>query len=368
MIISFLILKGFQSTITEKVVSFGGDLQVTRQSLGQVYTENPITNQLDFVQNPEDYPQFSHVQQYAFKPGLLKSKAEVLGVMLKGVSTDYDSARFKANLLKGKFIPLSDTAATTHVVVSQTIADQLIVDIGDDVIMYFVQNPPKFRRLTVSGIYATGMEDFDERIIIGDLNMVRQLNGWADTLAGGIEVFVQDFKQLNTLQEQLYVDTDYKYFVDKVTDRNVQIFDWLSLLDKNVVIILTIILIIVSMNMISILLILIMERTPMIGSFMAMGATNRQIRRIFLSSGMRMVAKGMLFGNGIALTLAALQYYYKLIPLDRANYYMEYVPILWDWQIIIGLNILIFVIVLLVLLVPATIISRIQPIKAIKFD
>ena len=368
MIISFLILKGFQQTITDKVVSFGGHLQVSRNTLGQMYNENPISNQLDFVQNTQDYPQITHVQQYAFKPGLLKSKSEVLGVMLKGVGSDYDSLRFSSNMVAGKFLNLQDTNATMDIVVSQNIADQLIIEVGDDVLMYFVQNPPKYRRFTVKGIYATGMEDFDNRIIMGDLDMVRQLNNWADSLAGGLEIFVDNFDKLPEYQEELYQLTDYRYFVDMVTSRNVQIFDWLALLDRNVIIFFVIILVIASLNMTSILLILIMERTPMIGSLMAMGASNGQLRQIFMASGMNMVLKGMLIGNIIALGLAAIQYYFKVFPLDMQNYYMAYVPIYWDWTIIIGLNALVFVLVMLVLLLPATIISRIQPIKAIKFD
>ncbi|WP_224996531.1 FtsX-like permease family protein [Cesiribacter sp. SM1] len=368
MIVSFLILRGFQQTITDKVVSFGGHLQVTRYTFGNMYAENPISNNLDFYQNPQDYPYIEHVQQFAYKPGLLKTQDEVLGVLLKGVGKKFDRERFLPNMLEGTFPSMEDTAVSTEVVISQRIADQLRLEVGNDVIMYFVQNPPRFRRLQVAGIYATGMEDYDESLILGDIDLVRQLNNWNDTLAGGLEVYLRDFDDIDKAQELLYELTNYSYYVEKVTDRNIQIFEWLNLLNRNVVIFLALILFVACFNMVSILLILIMERTPMIGTLMAMGATHGQLRRIFITNGMQMVLKGILWGNIIALGFGFIQQQFKLIPLDKDNYYMDTVPILWDWPIIIGLNLLIFVLVMLILLIPSTIISRIQPIKAIKFD
>jgi lipoprotein-releasing system permease protein len=231
-----------------------------------------------------------------------------------------------------------------------------------------VQNPPRFRRLTIAGIYSTGMEDYDQSLILGDINLIRQLNNWSDTLAGGFEVFLKDFDTLDEAQEELFELTNYGYYVEKVTDRNIQIFEWLNLLNKNVIIFLGLILFVACFNMVSILLILIMERTPMIGTLMAMGATHGQLRRIFITNGMLLLLKGMLWGNIIALGFGLIQQQFKLIPLDKENYYMDTVPILWDWPIIIGLNLLIFVLVMLILLIPSAIISRIQPIKAIKFD
>ena len=368
MIVSFLILKGFQQTITDKVVSFGGHLQVTRYTFGNMYAENPISNKLDFFQNPEKYPYIDHVQQFAYKPGLLKTQDEVLGVLLKGVGKRFDRERFASNMLEGTFPSMEDTAVSTQVVISEKIADQLRLKVGEDVIMYFVQNPPRFRRLNVAGIYSTGMEDYDQALILGDIDLVRQLNNWSDTLTGGLEVYIKDFDKMTEAQEQLYELTNYSYYVDKVTDRNIQIFEWLNLLNRNVVIFLALILFVACFNMVSILLILIMERTPMIGTLMAMGATHGQLRRIFITNGMLLVLKGIMWGNIIALGFGFLQQQFKIIPLDQENYYMDTVPILWDWSIILGLNALIFALVMLILLIPATIISRIQPIKAIKFD
>lgn len=368
MLISFLILRGFQENIRNRVASFGGHLQVTRYTVGNVYGENPLPASQDFAQHPEEYDFIEHVQAVAYKPGLLKTTDEVQGVILKGIGPDFALRYFEDNMISGHVPAYTDTGASTQVVISQRIADKLRLSLNDEVIIYFVQNPPRFRRLQVEGIYATGMEDFDDALILGDINLIRQLNNWPDTLVGGFEVFVEDFGELEEAQEALYDATNYNFYVEKVTDRNVQIFEWLGLLDRNVVIFLTIILFVAFFNIISILLILIMERTPMIGTLLALGSSPGQLRNIFLYNGMQMVLKGMLWGNIIGLGLGAIQYYFRLIPLDKQNYYMDYVPIQWNWPLIILLNIILFIIGLLVMLIPTVIISRIQPIKAIKFS
>ncbi len=368
MLISFLILRGFQENIRNRVVSFGGHLQVTRYTASNLFGENPLSSGQAFALEQEEYPFIEHVQAFAYKPGLLKTEEEVQGVVIKGVGPDFREEYFIENMVEGEIPQYTDTAVSTEVVVSQKIADQLRLELGDEVLMYFVQNPPRFRPLQIKGIYSTGMEDFDASIILGDLNLIRQLNSWPDTLVGGYEVFVKDFDQLDAAQEALYEATDYNYFVEKITDKNIQIFEWLGLLDRNVVIFLTIILFVAFFNIISILLILIMERTSMIGTLMALGAQNSLLRRIFLYNGMLMVARGIMWGNIIGLGLAAIQYYFHLIPLDKQNYYMDYVPIQWNWSLIILLNVLVLILGLLMMLVPTMVISRIRPIKAIKFS
>ncbi len=368
MLVSFLILRGFQETIRERIVSFGGHLQLSRYTVGSRYGENPVPANLDFAQNPEEHDFIRHVQRFAYKPGLLKTEDEVQGIIMKGVGRDFSVENFRRNMVEGSFPEFTDTAASASVVISRRIADKLRLAVNDNVILYLVQNPPRFRRLRIEGIYSTGMEDFDESLILGDINLIRQLNNWSDTLVGGYEVFVKDFDALDEAQEQLYNATNYNYYIEKITDRNIQIFEWLGLLDRNVVIFLTIILFVAFFNIISILLILIMERTPMIGTLMALGATNSQLRRIFMYNGMQMVIKGMLWGNITGLGFGALQYYLELIPLDKENYYMDYVPIQWNWTLIALLNVVVFAISLLIMLIPTIVISRIQPIKAIKFD
>lgn len=368
MIISFLILGGFQETIMNKIFSFGGHLQVTKYTFGNGYGENPISVDLDIYQNPKDYDFIKHVQEFSYKPGLLKTEEEVFGVILKGIGKSFDTARFSNNIVKGQFISFDDSTYSTDVMLSQKIANVLKLDVGDEVIMYFIQNPPRFRKLNITGIYDTGLEDFDEKVIIGDIALIQRLNSWPDSLVGGVEIFVKDFDKIKQAEEKLVEITDFDLYVEKISDRYIQIFDWLSLLNKNVIIFLTLILFVACFNMISILLILIMERTQMIGILKAVGANDRQIQNIFMYNGIQMIVRGLIWGNFIGIGFGLLQDYFKIIPLDPENYYMSFVPIEWNWSIILGMNLLIFVMVSLVLIIPTMIISRINPIKAIHFD
>lgn len=368
MIVSVQILEGFEEEIRNKIISFGGHLQVTKFNLSQSYEEDPISRNNGLVNFYKNYDYIEHVQPYAHKAGLMKANEEVMGILLKGVSKDFDLTRFQQNMIDGSFITFNDTTDTKEIVISQEISKTLDLHTGSDAIVYFMQNPVRVRRLKVSGIYKTGMEDFDEKIIIGDLKMVQRINDWPDSLVGGFEVFIDDFHEIDRYQRDLYNLVSYDHYVEKITDKYLEIFDWLSLLNRNVVIFLTLILAVASFNMISILLILIMERTQMIGTLKALGAHNKQIRKIFVYNGMRLIIKGLLIGNFIGIGFGFIQDRFNVLGLDSETYYMEYVPIHWNWTIIILLNCLIFLIVSVVLMLPTMIISRISPIKSIRFD
>ena len=368
MILAFFILGGFQETIKNKIYNFKGHLEITKYTLSSSFDDQAINLNTDFYNHYEQYDYVEHVQEFAHKAALLKTKEEVQGVVFKGFGRTFDSTRFKQNLLEGRMFHFNDSTYSKEVIISKKIARTLRLNVDDNVLIYFVQNPPRFRRLNITGIYETGLEEFDQRLIIGDIGLVQRMNNWGDTLVGGYEVFIKDPKDLDKAEDQLFRVVDVDLYVDKVSDKYIQIFDWLGLLDQNVSIFLTLILVVAAINMISILLILIMERTYMIGVFMALGATSRLIRRIFLFNGMILIYKGLFWGNLIALTISYLQYEFKLIPLDPENYYMYYVPISWDFGKLITLNILTFAMISLALLVPTVIISRIKPIAAIRFD
>ncbi|MGF1639079.1 MAG: ABC transporter permease [Cyclobacteriaceae bacterium] len=368
MIISFQILGGFKEKIYNKMISFGGHLQVTKFSLSSSYEEDPISNETRLAYDYKQFGFIDHIQQFAHKAGLLKANDEVLGVLIKGVDKNYDFSRFKENMIEGQFIQHNDTAESREIIISKRIADKLELKLGDEPVMYFVQQPVRARRLTITGIYETGMEDFDDRLIIGDLRMVQRLNNWPDSLIGGFEVFIKNFDQIEEAHNQLYNIVDYDHFVEKISDKYAEIFDWLSLLPRNVFIFLTLTFFVACFNIISIMLILIMERTQMIGVLKAIGASNRVIRKVFRYNGMQLILKGLLIGNGIGIGFGALQHYFRIIKLDADNYYMDYVPIIWQWEIIVMLNIVTFSIVSLVLFIPTYIISRINPIKSIRFD
>lgn len=368
MIISFLILKGFQLKIQEKIISFGGHLQVTKFTLSQSYEEDPISKNLALFHDYSQYNYIDHIQEYANKAGLLKANEEVMGIVLKGVSNTFDLSKFEQNITDGEFPELNDESTSNETMISQNIADKLNLEVGDDALIYFIQNPPRVRKLKISGIYETGMEDFDEKIILGDIRLVQRINNWPDSLVGGFEIFLNDFDEADYYQSKLEDVVGYELYIEKISDKFAEIFDWLLLLNRNVVIFLSLTLFVACFNMVSILLILIMERTQMIGVFKALGAANKIIRKIFIYNGMQLILKGLLLGNFIGITFGVLQSKFHFLSLDPKNYYMEFVPISWNWGIIVLLNMLTFIMVSLVLTVPTMIISRISPIKSIRFD
>lgn len=369
MMISFLILDGFRKEVKDKIYSFSGHIQVTKYSLDNSMQEEPISTRNPLYQHPERFASVNHVQVFSHKAGLLKTEEEVLGAFVKGVGADFDSIRFKPNISRGQFIRFDSSGYSTDVLISQKIANTLLLDTGDNVRMYFIDPPNnRVRKLHVRGIYSTGIEEFDDQMIVGDIRLIQRLNNWPDTLVGGFEVFLTDSRQVAHTEEILQNELDYSLFVEKVSDKYVQIFEWLDLINNNVVVFLALILFVACFNIVSILLILIMERTQMIGILKALGARNGQIRRIFTYNGMLLIAKGMLIGNVIGIGFGLLQSHFKIIPLDPENYYMDFVPIQWDFLTIVLLNLLTFVIVGLVLGIPTIIILRIDPIKAIRFD
>ncbi len=368
MMLSFLILGGFVNKIEQKNFSFAGHLNVLKFSMGSYYEELPISLDRDFYTAYKKYDFIEHVQSISYKFGLLKTTEGVSGALLKGVGKDFDSLRFSENIINGSFITQNDSVYSKEILISQKMANSLHLKLGDEVVMYFIQKPPRPRKLLIKGIYNTGLEEFDEKIIIGDLALIQKLNKWKDTEVGAFEVYLNDFEKIDEAEQILLNDLDSDLNVEKITDRFVQIFDWLTLIKRQVLIFIGLILFIASFNMASILLILIMERTQMIGLLKALGSSDWQIRKLFIYNGVQIIIKGMLLGNLIGLGIAFLQYQFKIIPLDYENYFMHYVPIQWNWPVVIGVNLLTILIVSAVLVIPSFVISKIQPIKSIKFD
>jgi lipoprotein-releasing system permease protein len=292
----------------------------------------------------------------------------VEGVLMKGIGPDFDTLDFHNSIIKGRFIQFSDSGASNEILVSRKIADKLRLNVGERITMYFVQEPPRFRRFEIVGLYETFLENFDDKIIIGDIQTIRNLNGWSEDQVGGFEIFVHDNKNLDEMAEPIYNSLDFDLKLIKVTDKYIEIFDWLILLNNNVYIFLGLILFVAAFNMVSILFILIMERTQMIGILKALGSTNKQIRKIFVWNGVRIIGRGLLIGNSIAILFGLLQQKFNIVALDPASYYMTFVPISWTWPVFFILNAAVLLVTTLVLFIPSMLISNIQPIKAIRFD
>ncbi len=368
-VVSFLIMEGFQSTVKNRIYSFSANLLVTRLSLNNSMEEQPFDFNIDLYNHPEQFKMVRHVQEFSQKPGLIKADQDILGIVFKGVGRTFDQQTFHKNLKSGRFIHFADSGYSREVVISQVIADKINAKAGDEITVHFFQDPPRFRKLTITGVYETNLSEyFDSKVILGDLRLIQRLNDWPDSVAGGLEIYVNDLDNVEEVYQQIGDAMPFNLYVEKVSDKFVQVFQWLDLVSRQVKILLGIILIVVCMNMISVILILVMERTQMIGLLKAMGAQNRTIRSVFVYQGIHLITRGLFFGNLIGLGLCYLQDQFKFIKLNPHDYYMSYVPISWDWSIIIFLNVLVFAVVTVVLLLPTAIVSRISPIKAIRFD
>ncbi|WP_339698612.1 ABC transporter permease [uncultured Roseivirga sp.] len=369
MMIAFFVLGGFQENIKDKIFSFSGHIQIKKFSLNNSYEEEPIVIDAERMATLLEDPYVEHIQEYAHKPGLISKDGEVHGLIFKGVTSNFNKALFDKYMVEGEFISFNDSISTdSDVMISSKMAKNLGLKIGDKVINYFIMDPPKTRRVTVKGIYSTGLDTFDDQMMIGNINVIRSLNGWKSDEVGGYEVYLKNIDDIAAADDSIIGKLSVEHYTERVDDKFVQIFDWLNLLSKNVSIFIWLILLVASFNMVSVLFILIMERTQMIGTFKALGASNSLIRRIFSYNGFRLVLKGLLVGNAIAIGFAFLQDFFHIIPLDAANYYMEYVPIDWDWSVTIGLNLLTLILVSFVLIIPTAIIARIKPVTAIRFD
>lgn len=366
-IISYSILKGFQKDISEKLFSFGSHLTITKYDLNESYESTPINTYSDFYLKP-DFKLISHIQRFAYKAALFKTDEEVNGVLLKGVDNKLYATKFEQNLVKGRLPRYNDSTESKEIIISKTLSDKLKLDIDSSVLVYFIQNPPRYRKLKVCGIYETGLEELDNSYVICDLKMLQRINNWSDSLAGGFELYVNDFDQLDAAEKEVYDKMDYDLKISNIKDKFIHLFDWLHLLDNNVVIFSIIILFVASFNMVSTLFVLIMERTHMIGILKALGAENRLIQRIFVLRGLKLVMKGLLYGNLIGLFLCWIQFQFELIPLEPSHYYMNHVPIKWEWLSYLIVNLGIVGMLFAVLYIPAYIISTMRPVKAIKFD
>ena len=366
-IISYSILKGFQKDISEKLFSFGSHLTITKYDLNESYESSPINTYSDFYLKP-NFKNISHIQRFAYKAALFKTEDEVNGVLLKGVDKKFYATKFEQNLIKGRLPKYNDTSESKEIIISKTLSDKLKLDIDSNVLVYFIQNPPRYRKLKVRGIYETGLEELDNSYVICDLKMLQRINNWSDSLAGGFELHVNDFDKLEAAEQEVFDKMDFDLKISNIKDKFIHLFDWLHLLDNNVVIFSIIILFVASFNMVSTLFVLIMERTHMIGILKALGAENRLIQRIFVLRGLKLVVKGLLYGNIIGIFLCWVQFQFELIPLEPSHYYMNHVPIKWEWVSYLIVNLGIVGMLFAVLYIPAYIISTMRPVKAIKFD
>jgi lipoprotein-releasing system permease protein len=375
MILAVSILTGFKQQIRDKIVGFGSNIQILNFDSNLSLETIPISDTLSFVPEIKQIPGIKHIQVFATKAGIIKTGDAIQGVVLKGVGSDFDWKFFKSNIVKGSAFTVTDTGRTNEVIISKKISDMLRLKTGDSFAMYFVQDPPRSRKFTISGIYETSLEEFDKMYVFCDIGHIKRLNGWEDDQVSGFEIFIDDFDKLDEMTKAVrdvvgyrLVENEPRFRVKNIKDRYPQIFDWLNFQDMNVIIIITLMLLVAGFNMISGLLILILEKTNMIGIFKALGSENATIRKVFLYQAAYLITKGLFWGNVFGIGMALIQLKTGLITLDPSSYYIKTVPVNLELSHILLLNAGAMAAIILMLIIPSQLISRIAPVKAIKYD
>ncbi len=369
MILSIGIVTGFQREIRSKVVGFGSHIKITDFNFEDPSKSKPIDQGLPFYERIKSMPEVRSIQAYAEKEGIIKTDDEVKGVVAKGVDTDYDWEFFESNLIMGNRLKLSKQSRSDDALISRVIADKMQLSVGDKFYVFFIQNNrSRPRKFGVAGIYETGMSQFDNNVILCDIKHIRKIHGWQENKIGGYEVVLADYGSL-MIMDQLFASViPPKYNATTITSSHPEIFGWLELQDMNVIIIISLMILVSGINMISALLILILERTNMIGLLKAFGAQNGSIRNIFLVNAAYLILVGLFWGNLLGIALSKIQQTYGLIKLPQEQYYLSQVPVDLDFWSIVLVNFGTMTLCLLMLLLPSLLVAKISPVKAIKFN
>lgn len=368
MILAVAIVKGFKSEIREKVRGFAGDIQIVKYDLNTSFENSPFIINPATLQTIKEYPEIAYGQPFATKPGIINTNDEVEGVVLKGVDQDYNWDYIKNVLVDGRTIDFSDSVQSQReILISQYTASRLNLKVGDDFLMYFVQQPLRKRKFDIVGIYNLGVEELDKMYVLGDISLIRRLNNWNADQVGGYELRLKDFAKLDTVADKVFENLDIDLRSITVKEYYPTIFEWLSLLDVNTQVILVLMLAVAVINMISALLIMILERTNMIGILKALGSNNWSIRKIFLYNAAYLIGLGLLLGNLLGIGVGYFQYSTHFFQLDQVSYFISYVPVQLEILDILLLNAGTLLICVLVLLIPSLLVTQISPVKAISF-
>ena len=374
MIAAVAVITGFKKEITSKVVGFGSHIQIVNFDSNISYETVPISKTQDFLPSLKDDPGIKSVQVFATKAGIIKTKNDIQGVVLKGIGSDYDWSAFQNYIVEGKKIRVTDSVRSNEVLISRSVASLLQLSVDDEFLMYFVEDPPRMRRFKISGIYETSLVEFDRIFVFGDIAHIQRLNDWTADQISGFEIILDDINHLDEMTLSIMNTVGFDFEEDgsrlrviNILQKYPQIFDWLNLQDMNVIIILILMLVVAGFNMVSGLLILILDRTGMIGVLKALGAANVNIRRIFLYQSAWLIGKGLFWGNIIGLSICLVQKYSGLISLDPSSYYLTTVPINLNILHLLVLNIGTGILVILMLILPSALISRITPVKVLRF-
>ncbi|NTW25606.1 MAG: ABC transporter permease [Lentimicrobium sp.] len=369
MLISVAILQGFQTQVRDKVSGFGGHIQITGFDSNNSYEPTPIDKNEAKIDKIERIPGILNVQEFGLKAGIVKTENQIEGIVLKGVDSLYDWSFLKERLLEGSVPDNKDTVAGDEILISEKLANALGFKTGDDLRMYFIiDNTARGRKFRISGIYNTGLAEFDEMYVFGDIRHIRKLNGWNDNLVSGIEINIRNFDELDAIALDVYNIIGYKLNTQTIRQIYPQIFDWIEIQDLNVLIILILMALVSGITMISTLLILILEHTRDIGMLKAMGSTNASIRKIFIYASVNITFYGLLWGNGVSLLLIFLQKTYAFIPLPADSYFVSSVPVSIGLPAILVINLSTILVCTVMMVIPSLVVRYISPVKAIRFE
>lgn len=363
LVVSVVIQAGFRKEINRRIFSFGGHLSLRQFSSGTLYEELPLQENAGFIRRLKELPEVDAIQSFSYKPALLSNESEVAGVVLKGIGKDFNFNEFAPNFLR---LPPGPMPAENKIWLSRKMAGKLGLKEGSPVVAFFLQEPPRYRKLKVECLYQTGLEDVDDNIAFVSINLIREINGWPGGSAGGFEVFLRDFSRLPQAQAELEKYLPYNLGAEPVTQTHSQLFEWLDVIGRNVLVMFVLVAMVAGFNMAATLLIMVMERRQMIGILKALGAEDGLIRAVFIRNGLRILVWGLTAGNLLGLGLAAIQWKFQLIPLNPENYYLSSVPVGWDWPSILGINAGVLLIAWLVILLPVKLVNRIRPSEAVR--
>lgn len=372
MIVSVATGIGLQQKIREKVSAFNGHIIISNYDNNQSEaTLTPISKNQKFYPKFNSVSGISHIQAIATKAGIIRTEKAFEGIIFKGVGADYQWSNIKEYLIAGRLPNLSGQL-NPEVVISQFLADRLQLKVGDAFNTFFIkenQNQlPNIRRFKITGIFNSGFQEFDATYIIGDIRHIQRINKWTPNEIGAFEIFVQDFNQIQTVGEEVYQQTPSNLDSKTIIEKYSYIFDWLQLFDFNIIVILGVMIVVATINMVVALLVLILERTQMIGILKALGANNWSVRKIFLYNAFYLILRGLFWGNCIGIGVVLIQKYFGVVQLNPENYYVNQAPVYFNLGYIVALNLLTVGVCFLVLLIPSYIITKISPIKAIRYE
>ncbi len=368
MILSIAIIKGFKTEIQDKVRGYLGDIQITRYDLNNSFEHSPFILDRETEKMLKNNPDIEYYYPFATKPGILSANNEIEGINFKGIDKSYKWDYIKQHIISGTIIDFSDsTAAMQELLISKYTANRLKLKTGDDFIMYFVQNQLRPRKFKIVGIYDIGVEDIDKGFVLGNLNIIKRLNNWKANEIGGVEIRIKDFSKLKPISDHIYESLPRSLRSYSIEENFPNIFTWLGLLDVNTKVLLILMLIVGVINMITALLIMILEKTNMIGMLKSFGASNWSIMKIFLYNAAYLIGIGLLLGNILGLGLGFLQQSTHIFKLNQASYFLAYAPIEFHFIDVLLLNIVTVVVCLAVLIIPSLLVSKVSPLKAIRF-